>query len=95
MLDDLQSVALTPGGLFVLGLVIGSFLNVVVHRLPLMFEAGWKADARDILGMPEEKAPELTLSQPASRCPHCGHQIRWFENIPLLSWLVLLSLIHI
>ena len=89
MLDDLQSVALTPGGLFVLGLVIGSFLNVVVHRLPLMFEAGWKADARDILGLPEEKAPELTLSQPASRCPHCGHQIRWFENIPLLSWLVL------
>jgi leader peptidase (prepilin peptidase)/N-methyltransferase len=90
--DDVLAVALTPWGLLVLGLVIGSFLNVVIHRLPLISEADWKVDARDILGLPEEpQKPEdvLTLSSPASRCPKCGHQIRWYENIPLISWLVL------
>lgn len=90
--DDVLAVALTPWGLLVLGLVIGSFLNVVIHRLPLISEADWKVDARDILGLPEEPIkPEdvLTLSSPASRCPKCGHQIRWYENIPLISWLAL------
>jgi leader peptidase (prepilin peptidase)/N-methyltransferase len=82
---------LTPWGLAVLGLCVGSFLNVVIHRLPQMLEAQWKADAQAMLtpdATPPEAAP-LTLSKPASRCPKCGHQIRWFENIPLISWLVL------
>lgn len=83
---------LTPWGLAVLGLCVGSFLNVVIHRLPKMLEQQWKLDAAYTLGQ-EVKEPEpaeaLTLSKPASRCPACGHQIRWFENIPLLSWLVL------
>ncbi len=84
---------LTPWGLAVLGLCVGSFLNVVIHRMPLMLEAQWKADAQAMLHPDAAAAPEegerLSLAKPASRCPKCGHQIRWFENIPLLSWLVL------
>ncbi len=105
---------LSPWGLALLGLAVGSFLNVVVHRLPLMLERQWwgdvaaqlidadsyrrvfAADAPERLKMAGgtvEKAladtPPLTLSRPASRCPACGHRIRWFENIPLLSWIAL------
>ena len=72
------------------GLCIGSFLNVVIHRVPLMLERDWKRDSAELLGV--EAAAEdaaLTLSQPASRCPHCGHKIAWFENIPVFSYLVL------
>jgi leader peptidase (prepilin peptidase) / N-methyltransferase len=87
--DVLLPTVLSPWGLLVLGLIIGSFLNVVIHRLPLMSESAWKADARAILDLPEVPEPELTLSTPASRCPKCGHLIRWYENIPVLSWLVL------
>jgi leader peptidase (prepilin peptidase)/N-methyltransferase len=87
--DAMLAVVLTPWGLLVLGLIIGSFLNVVIHRLPLISETAWKADARAILDLPEVEAEPLSLSAPASRCPKCGHLIRWWENIPLLSWLVL------
>lgn len=80
---------LSPWGLGVLGLLIGSFLNVVIHRLPLMMEQQWKADAAAALDQTIEEAEHLTLSRPASRCPSCGHLIRWYENIPLLSWLML------
>ena len=77
-----------------LGLLIGSFLNVVVHRLPKIMEQQWDAECAEHqaarAGTPYEPvAPALTLSRPASRCPHCGHKVRWFENIPLISWLVL------
>jgi leader peptidase (prepilin peptidase)/N-methyltransferase len=85
-------VILTPWGLAVLGLCVGSFLNVVIHRLPLMLEAQWKLDAAFTLGQDvaePDPAQRLTLSRPASRCPACGHRIRWHENIPLLSWLAL------
>jgi leader peptidase (prepilin peptidase)/N-methyltransferase len=73
----------------VLGLLVGSFLNVVVYRLPLMLERGWKAEAREILGLPGEPAATFNLVLPNSRCPHCAHEIRPWENIPLLSWLAL------
>ncbi|MGQ0599186.1 prepilin peptidase [Aquabacterium sp.] len=93
LLPVLTDIVLTPWGLAVLGLCVGSFLNVVIHRMPLMLERQWQTDARAMLALPEasaDKAPEpLTLSKPASRCPKCGHQIRWYENIPLVSWLVL------
>ncbi|WP_140635728.1 prepilin peptidase [Methylibium rhizosphaerae] len=87
---ELQQALLSPWGLGLLGLCIGSFLNVVVHRLPLMLEQQWRAESAELLGIEnkDEGAP-LSLSRPRSRCPHCGHQIRWFENIPLVSWLAL------
>lgn len=91
LLPILTEIVLTPWGLAVLGLCVGSFLNVVIHRMPLMLEQQWKADARAMLDMPEadDGGPPLSLSRPRSRCPSCGHQIRWFENIPLVSWLAL------
>ena len=67
-------------GFAVVGLCVGSFLNVVIHRLPQMLEAQFEAEA---------DPSALTLSHPASRCGHCGHLIRWFENLPILSYLFL------
>lgn len=105
---------LAPWMAALLGLTVGSFLNVVVHRLPLMLERQWWGDVAAQLGdgdsfkrVFKNEAPErltlaasglekaladlkpLGLSRPASRCPACGHKIRWYENIPLLSWLAL------
>ncbi len=89
--DAALHLLLTPWGLALLGLCVGSFLNVVIHRMPKMMDAQWRADAHAVLNpdAPPLEAEPLTLSKPRSRCPHCGHQIRWFENIPLISWLVL------
>lgn len=96
----------------VLGLIIGSFLNVVIHRLPLMMARDWWRDVagyltdakahQDVFGtaLPRSTSDEgqrleasldvlapLTLSRPRSRCPRCGHQIRWWENVPVVSYL--------
>jgi len=74
----------------VLGLLVGSFLNVLAHRLPLMLQREWRQQAREILELPAEPTgAAFNLLTPGSRCPHCGHAIRPWENIPLLSWLVL------
>ncbi|MFD3299750.1 prepilin peptidase [Aquipseudomonas alcaligenes] len=73
-----------------LGLLVGSFLNVVIYRLPVMMQRDWRKQAREILELPEE--PEqgtFNLVLPNSCCPHCGHQIRPWENIPVLSYLFL------
>ena len=75
-----------------LGLILGSFLNVVILRLPRMLEEDWKRDCAELSGeeaMPAESAPRLTLSSPPSTCPACGHRIRAHENIPILSYLLL------
>ena len=80
-------VFLSPFVLALFGLCIGSFLNVVIHRLPLMLERGWKQESADLLGVAHDETPALTLSRPASRCPSCGHAIRWYENVPVASWL--------
>lgn len=73
----------------VFGLLVGSFLNVVVHRFPKMLERQWAAECADFSGQPVEEQEPFNLVVPRSRCPHCGHGIRWYENIPVASWLVL------
>ena len=115
LLSDLPlHLLLSPWALALLGLAVGSFLNVVVHRLPLMLERQWWGDVAAQLtdsdshrrvfaaAAPERLAqaggaldkalaalPPLNLARPGSRCPHCGHRIRWYENLPVLSWLAL------
>jgi len=77
---------LSPWMLALLGLAIGSFLNVVIHRLPQMLERGWKIDSAELLGVPFEAPPKISLAVPGSRCPSCGHRIAWHENIPVLGY---------
>lgn len=71
----------------VLGLVVGSFLNVVIHRLPLMMEREWRAQCAELTGQPCEPESAFNLAVPASRCPHCDRPIQALENIPVLSYL--------
>jgi leader peptidase (prepilin peptidase)/N-methyltransferase len=73
-----------------LGLMVGSFLNVLVWRLPKMLERDWREQAQDVLGLaPEPRGPTYNLLLPHSQCPHCAHPIRAWENIPVLSYLLL------
>jgi leader peptidase (prepilin peptidase)/N-methyltransferase len=73
----------------VLGLLIGSFLNVVIYRLPKMMERQWAAECAELSGKPLEAAEPFNLMLPRSRCPQCAHAIRWYENIPVISYLCL------
>jgi leader peptidase (prepilin peptidase)/N-methyltransferase len=73
----------------VLGLMVGSFLNVVIHRLPTMMERDWAAQCAELKGEPPPVFEPLSLARPRSRCPRCGHAITALENIPVLSWLLL------
>ncbi|AAZ17936.1 type 4 prepilin peptidase 1, Aspartic peptidase, MEROPS family A24A [Psychrobacter arcticus 273-4] len=101
LLQENMSIALVVFGL--LGLCVGSFLNVVIHRIPLMMVSVWRQECSQFMyeqaDIPREHTTPLvniiatdipiTLSRPASRCPHCAHKIKWYENIPLISWIVL------
>jgi leader peptidase (prepilin peptidase) / N-methyltransferase len=100
MLNDVailysSSPALLAGSVFLLGLVVGSFLNVVVYRLPIMLERDWQAQAAEVLSTDKAAttgpAPvaRFTLSTPRSACPKCQAPIKAWQNIPLVSWLVL------
>ncbi|MDH5423663.1 MAG: A24 family peptidase [Gammaproteobacteria bacterium] len=75
--------------IFLIGLSIGSFLNVVIYRLPLMLDKDWKAQCRELLELKQQTEQVITLSKPASTCPKCQHKIRIWENIPLISYLFL------
>jgi len=104
MLNDLAAVysgnlPLFAGSVFILSLVVGSFLNVVIYRLPIMLERDWRAQAAEVLSAAanveaaastDGAAPRpLTLSTPGSACPACKAPIKAWQNIPVVSWLVL------
>lgn len=84
-----------PGGAFwvvfgaLSGACVGSFVNVVVYRLPIMMQRAWARDSREVLELPPVPEEKFNLSLPRSRCPNCGHQIKWYENIPVFSYLYL------
>ena len=73
----------------VVGLCVGSFLNVVIHRLPKMLERGWRVQCAELSGAAVPQEPAYNLLVPRSQCPACGHPIRAFENVPVISFLVL------
>jgi leader peptidase (prepilin peptidase)/N-methyltransferase len=73
----------------ILGLLIGSFLNVVIHRLPTMLEQQWARESAEFSGVEVASTAPFNLLVPRSRCPHCEHAIVWHENIPLLSYALL------
>ncbi len=83
---DLPPSLLWPLAAFV-GLCLGSFLNVVIVRLPVMLMQGWRAEARDALELPAEEHPTFNLATPRSMCPSCETPIAWHDNLPVVGWL--------
>ena len=95
-MQTLEALLATPWLLYLtvvfFSLCIGSFLNVVILRLPKMMKQEWRCQCEEFLELPDgQRKPEnqITLSSPASTCPSCGHRIRAWENIPVISYLVL------
>ena len=86
MLESMWADAALVG---IFGLLVGSFLNVVIHRLPKMLEAQWAAECAELSGQEPPEQAKLNLLVPRSRCPQCGHEIRWYENIPIISFAAL------
>jgi leader peptidase (prepilin peptidase) / N-methyltransferase len=89
-----MDLLLEPGGMFVaaagvFGLMIGSFLNVVVHRLPKMMERDWALQCAELRGETPAPTEPFSLLRPRSRCPHCSRPVGALENVPVLSFLVL------
>jgi leader peptidase (prepilin peptidase)/N-methyltransferase len=87
--QSLLSGPALPWLALLLGLCVGSFLNVVIHRLPKMLEREWAAQCAELRGEPAAPPERYNLLVPRSACPACGHQITALENIPVLSWLFL------
>ena len=72
-----------------IGLMVGSFLNVVIFRLPKIMEREWHQQCAELRGETTETLPSLSIAKPRSTCPHCEHKITALENIPIISYLVL------
>ena len=89
MIDALREPAVAMAAAAVLGLLVGSFLNVVIHRLPRMLERGWQAQCAELRGEPPVAMEPYNLVVPRSACPSCGHKIGAHENVPVISWLFL------
>jgi leader peptidase (prepilin peptidase)/N-methyltransferase len=89
MLGLLSQPGVFPWVALVFGLCVGSFLNVVIHRLPKMLERGWREECAELAGQALPKEAPYNLIAPRSACPKCGHRITALENVPLLSWLFL------
>jgi len=90
IIDLLQSSSsLFISTLVILGLLVGSFLNVVIYRLPLMMQQEWQTQCAELTGQTNNDLDPLSLSSPRSRCPHCNHAISALENIPVISYLAL------
>lgn len=90
LISDMESsIALFSIVCALVGLMVGSFLNVVICRLPKMMEAAWKHQCAELDGKPPEEAPRFNLVFPRSRCDACGHPIGALENIPVLSYVFL------
>ncbi|HVF63765.1 MAG TPA: A24 family peptidase [Casimicrobiaceae bacterium] len=89
MIDLLFEPAVATAAAAVIGLLVGSFVNVVIHRLPRMLERGWRAQCAELEGKAPVEMPRYDLVVPRSTCPHCDHRIRAIENIPVISWLAL------
>ncbi len=86
-----QAPAVFASVVFLFALLVGSFLNVVIYRLPLMMERDWRAQCSDLMNEPASELPEgrFNLLVPSSRCPGCGVAIKPHQNIPVLSYLFL------
>ena len=93
-LSELSSLLQGDSSLFItvsvlLGLMVGSFLNVVIYRLPKMMEQEWHNNCLELQGKEITPQEKFTLSKPRSSCPHCGHKIKVHENVPVISYLLL------
>ena len=87
-----ESISLLAGAALALGLIIGSFLNVVIYRLPKVMDRNWKMECREYLDLePDQSQTEtkFSIAWPASQCPHCKNNIRPWHNIPVIGYLLL------
>src|SRR5690606_40230890 len=93
-------------GAIIVGCILGSFLNVVIYRLPKMMEAEWREQCTELLcaessensippNLEHVKSEPFNLVVPRSRCPHCGHHIAAWENVPVISYLFQIGRAHV